>query len=173
MSKIKMAIGAAVACVALVGTVFVAPPASALLCGYPPVECPAGDTNPPEAERIGATPAAAAQAGMTLPSQETAAETPPTRPPARPSVDAIGAAPRVQAERGDTVRLRSLGAEASATYRVLVKRNDGPYNFIGVITANASGGVTLPAVQFDRRGLFTFALQGSDGTTLYMRVNVE
>ena len=172
MSKIRMAIGAAVAGVALVGTVLVAPPASALLCGYPPVECPAGETNPPEEQRIGATPAAAAQAGMTLPSQETADQTPPTRPQDPPSVNAIGQAPRVPATRGDTVRLRS-DAEAGVTYRVLVKRNDGPYNFIGVITANAGGGVTLPAVQFDRRGTYTFALQGSDGTTLYMRVNVE
>ena len=171
MSKIKMAIGAAVAGVALVGTVMVAPPASALLCGYPPVECPAGSTNPPENQQIGATPAARAQAGMTLPSQDAAVETPPTRPPAPPSVDAIGTAPRVPAERGDTVRLRSQ-AEPSTQYRVLVKRNDGPYNFIGVITANAGGGVTLPAVQFDRRGVYTFALQGSDGTTLYMRVDV-
>lgn len=171
MSRMKWIAGLGAGVMLASGMVLTASPASALLCGYPPVECPVGDTNPPEPERIGATPAAAAQAGMTLPSQETAAVTPPTRPPAPPSQNAIGEAPRVEAQRGDVVRLRPQ-VEASTQYRVLVKRNDGPYNFIGVVTSTAGRNVVLPAVQFDRRGTYTFALQGSDGTTLYVRVVV-
>lgn len=153
------------------GVLVAAPSANAILCGYPPVECPAGDTNPPEEQRVGATPAARAQAGMALPSQEEAAAVPPTAPPAPPSVNAIGEAPRIEANRGDVVRLRTQ-AEAGLTYRVLVKRNAGPYNFIAVIQANADGRVVLPAVRFDRIGTYTFALQGSDGETLYVRVDV-
>lgn len=171
MNARKTLAGLAAGAMLVTGMVLSAPSASALLCGYPPVECPVGDTNPPEEQPIGATPAARAQAGMTLPSQEVAAETPPTRPPAPPAQNAIGESPRVQANRGDVVRLRPE-VEASTTYRVLVKRNSGPYNFIGVVTSSANGNIVLPAVQFDRAGTYTFALQDGAGNTLYVRVVV-
>ncbi len=150
----------------------IAPSASAELCGYPPVECQTGSTNPPQEQPIGATPLARAQAGMTLPSQSVAEELPPTRPADPPAQNAIGESPKVPAARGDVVKLRT-DADSGVTYRVLVKRNDGPYNFIGTVIGGANGNVTLPAVQFDRRGLYTFALQDGKGTTLYVKVNVD
>ena len=171
MSIIRKAAVAVAAVATVAGTVLVAPAASAALCGYPPVECPAGSTNPPEAEQIGATPAARAQAGMTLPSEETTRETPRTAPPGPPSVTRIGEAPRIPAERGDTVRVRT-SVEPATVYRVKVKRNDGPYNFIGTVTGRANGSVDLPAIQFDRRGVFTFALEDGAGSTFYVRVDV-
>lgn len=173
MSRIRKSFAVMIATVAIGGgIVAIAPSASAALCGYPPVECPVTDTNPPEPQRIGATPAAAAQAGMTLPSQETARETPPTAPPAKPSVNKIGEAPRIPAERGDTVRVRTTVTPAT-TYRVKVKRNDGPYNFVGTVTANANGSITLPAIQYDRRGTYTIALEDGAGSTFYVKVDVE
>lgn len=168
----KWIVGPIAAGMLVSGVLVAAPSANAELCGYPPVECPVGTTNPPEEQRVGSTPAARAQAGMTLPAQETAAETPPTRPPAPPAQNAIGEAPRTEAQRGDVVRLRPEVA-ASTRYRVLVKRESGPYNFIGIVTASANGNVVLPAVQFDRRGTYTFALQDGTGTTLYVRVVVS
>ena len=62
--------------------------------------------------------------------------------------------------------------EPNITYRVLVKRNAGPYNFIGTVTAGPGGNITLPTVQFDRNGTYTFALQAGDGDTAYVRVDV-
>ncbi len=170
MSKIKATVGAAIATVAVAGMVTIAPPASAALCGYPPVECAVGSTNPPEEQPIGATPAARAQAGMTLPDESTAKDTPPTKTP-EPAVNAIGESPKVPASRGDVVKLKPV-VKPAITYRVLVKRNSGPYNFIGTVTADANGNVTLPAVQFDRNGTYTFALQDGAGNTNYVRVEV-
>ena len=170
MSKMKATIGAAVASFAIAGLVIVAPPASAALCGYPPVECPAGSTNPPTEQPIGDTPRAQAQAGMTLPSEETAKDTPPTRVPE--TANAIGASKKLAVDKGEVVKLRPK-VEASTTYRVLVKRNDGPYNFIGTVTSNPGGNVTLPAVQFDRAGTYTFALQDGQGGTEYIKVEVS
>lgn len=170
MSKIKATVGAAIATIAIAGMVVVAPPASAALCGYPPVECATGSTNPPEDQPIGDTPRAQAQAGMTLPSEETAKDTPPTRVPE--AANAIGASKKLVADKGDVVKLRPK-LEASTTYRVLVKRNDGPYNFIGTVSSNPGGNVTLPAVQFDRAGTYTFALQDGEGGTSYIKVVVE
>ena len=171
MLKIKAAVGAAVAVIAIGGLVTIAPPASAVLCGYPPVECPAGDTNPPVDQPIGNSPASRAQAGMTLPSQDTADQTPPSKPPAPPSKNAIGDAPKIPAARGDIVKVRTDVAP-KVTYRVLVKRDSGPYNFVGTVIAKADGSVDLPAVQFDRKGTYTFALQDGTGTTIYVRVEV-
>ncbi len=170
MSRIKATIGAAVAVIAVGGLVTIAPPASAALCGYPPVECATGATNPPDEQPIGATPAARAQAGMTLPSEETAKETPTTRV-ADPATK-IGESPKVSATRGDVVKVRAV-VDEGITYRVLVKRNDGPYNFVGTVTSGPNGAVTLPAIQFDRRGTYTFALQDGAGGTSYIKVTVE
>ena len=130
------------------------------------------NTNPPEPQRIGATPAAAAQAGMTLPSQSDAKSTPPTAPPKPPSVNKIGEAPKIPATRGDAVKVKTTVAQ-SVTYRVSVKRNDGPYNFIGTVTSSANGAITLPTVQFDRRGTYTFAVTSGNGSTYYVRVAVD
>jgi hypothetical protein len=108
---------------------------------------------------------------MTLVSQSTASETPVTRTPAPPS-ERLADAPRIPADRGDTVRVRTQ-ADPGVTYQVRVKRNDGPYNFISRVTGAANGNITLPAIQFDRRGLYTYALTDNAGNTLYVRVNVN
>jgi len=62
--------------------------------------------------------------------------------------------------------------EGGITYRVLVKRNDGVYNFIGTVTSGPNGAVTLPAIQFDRNGTYTIALQDGTGGTNYIKVTV-
>lgn len=170
MSKIKATIGAAIATIAIGGMVIVAPPASAALCGYPPVECPAGTTNPPEPQPIGGTPREQAQSGMTLPDEATAKATPPTRAP-EPATK-IGDSPKIAADKGEVVKVRAV-LDDNVTYRVLVKRNDGVYNFVGTVTSGPSGGVTLPAIQFDRAGTYTIALQDGTGGTSYIKVTVS
>ncbi|MDI1289986.1 MAG: hypothetical protein PSX37_08585, partial [bacterium] len=112
----KWIAGTAVAAIAVTGLVLSAPSASAALCGYPPVECAAGDTNPPTDTPIGETPREQAQAGMTLPDQQTADATPPTKPADPPAKDAIGEAPKVTASKGDVVKLRA-DATPAVTYR--------------------------------------------------------
>ncbi|MHB1166226.1 MAG: hypothetical protein ACYC3K_13510 [Candidatus Nanopelagicales bacterium] len=167
----KWVAGAGVGAMLATAWILGAPPASAALCGYPPVEC-GTDTNPPTEQPIGETPRAQAQAGMTLPSQGTADDTPPTPPPAPPSVNAIGEAPKIPATRGDVVKVRT-DVEPGVTYRVKVKRNAGPYNFVGTVTGGPGGKVNLPAVQFDRKGLYTLALEDGDGSTFYVKVNID
>jgi len=108
---------------------------------------------------------------MTLVSQSTTNQTPPTVPPAPPSVNARDGAPRVSAYRGDVVRLRTA-AYPRVEYRVKVMRHSGPYHFIGTVTAGANGSVTLPAIQMDRSGNYTLALEDGGGTTYYISVVV-
>jgi len=109
---------------------------------------------------------------MTLVSQEVAENTAPVAPKSPPSENKIGAAPKIAAERGDAVKVRTQ-VDSGVTYRVKVKRNDGPYNFVGTVTGSANGTVTLPTIQFDRRGTYTIALESGTGTTFYVKVEVS
>ena len=165
MKKMKSVFASlAVGAVLVTGAVVAAPAANAALCGYPPVECNAGVTNPTIPQRIPDAP------GLSLAAQATVANTPATS--VGEGATSIGKAEVVKVDVPDRLKLGML-VDASATYNVKVKRGNGPYTFIGSVTSRKTGFVLLPTVTLQGEGVYTFALQGSDGGTFYVKVNAS
>lgn len=157
---------AAASTVLLAGVIVSAPAANAALCGYPPVECQTGETNPPSPQRV--TP----NGSIVLTSQSVADATRTTTPPAPAARNAIGSAPKVGASRGEGVRL-SLDLTPGETYRVQVKKGSGPYIFVGTTTAASDGDTVLPTFRFNAKDTYTIALEAANGTVYYVRVVVS
>lgn len=153
-------------------TVSAGPVPAGLRCGYATAievgsQCPNGDTNPPTAVAVGATPEAQRESGVVIVSQDDA-ETTRRTPAGEAAQDKIGSAPKSVANLGATVKPRTQ-ADRNTSYVVLIKRNNGPYNNIGTVESNSQGFVTLPAVKLTRGGTYTFALRDAAGKTWYVR----
>lgn len=137
--------------------VIAAPGASALLCGYPPKSCPAGQTNPSKDTKLGA--------GIVLLSQTRA-----TRPDAdRARLRQTGTP---IADTSWPVRLSADLPRADTSYIVSVVLPSGAKATIGVVKSDRRGRATLPSMLFSRPGIVTFELRSSSGQVVSLPLNV-
>lgn len=83
----------------------------------------------------------------------------------------IGTAPRVTATIGDPVSLVLKALSPGVTYTLKVKIG-GVYATVGTVTAQPTGQLLLPVMQFDSAGTYTVALVGPSGSANYIKVVV-
>ncbi len=107
--------------------------------------------------------------GVRLDSASVAARTP-LRLLKHPAASSIGKAPKVTVTIGRPTRLELPGFEPDVAYSVQIKRHGKGYRPLGVVQASAEGTLALPVFTLTRRGRWTVAITGPDGTARYLKV---
>jgi hypothetical protein len=147
------------ACAALL--VAGAPSASALLCGYPPKACPAGQTNPTNATTVAPGILLLANSEVSL-----APRTYPVRVSVLDRNPKLASDVKVSTAEPFRGSLRRLPSNSSAIVSIVM--NDGKLAPIGVIKTDSHGYATLPAVRLSQPRPTTFVITLQDGDKRYV-----
>ena len=138
-----------------------APGAAALLCGYPPKACPAGQTNPTNATTVAP--------GILLLANSNAILAPRTYP-VRVSLwdrnPKLASDVRVSTAEPFRGSLRRLPSNSSAIVSIVM--SDGKLAPIGVVRTDERGNATLPAVRLSQPRPTTFVITLQDGDKRYV-----
>lgn len=165
MKKFGALVSAGAVSLAMAGAVLIAPSASAAtLCGYPPVPCADGATNPGIPQTVGG-----AGSGAIIVSETVASKTPVDQ--FKEPGTSIGEAPKQEVAAGKTVKI-GMTVQANTKVTLKVKIN-GVYQELGSSTSNSNGNVVVPALRFTKPGTYTVvAVDPKTGATSYVKIVV-